>query len=163
MPRICTVCNHKDKENIDILIIKGEPYRSIAKQFSLSDAAVYRHKSHLNGTLIKAKGVKEMAQANNLMEQISSLQSRALNILSKTEEAEDWRAATGAIREVRSILELLGKIAGELNEGQTVNITVSPEWIEVRAVILETLAPFPEARISLSKALERIANGKIST
>lgn len=63
MPRVCTVSNHQEREKIDMLLIEGEPYRSIAKQFSLSDAAVYRHKSHINGALIKAKGIKEIAQA----------------------------------------------------------------------------------------------------
>jgi len=163
MARKCTACEHTQVRDIDKSLIKGTGLRKIAERFSLSTTAIHRHKKHLNETLIKASEVKEIAQADNLMGQITNLQSRALNILSKTEEAQDWRAATGAIREARGCLELLGKLAGELKEGQTVNIIVSPQWIEVRAVILETLAPYPEARISLSKALERIANGKIST
>ncbi len=163
MPRVCTACNHLERELIDKLLVEGKSFRNIAERFSLSSTSIFRHKSHLNGTLIKAHEAQEITHADNLMEQITNLQSRALNILSKTEEAEDWRAATGAIREARGCLELLGKLAGELKEVQTVNIIVSPQWIEVRAVILETLAPYPEARISLSKALERIANGKIST
>jgi len=163
MPRVCIACNHPEKEKIDKLLVEGKPIRNIAERFSLSSTSVYRHKSHLNGTLIKAKGVKEIAQADNLLEQVKDLQTRALNILSKTEEAEDWRAATGAIREARKCLELLGKIAGELKEGQTVNIIVSPQWIEVRSVVLEALAPYHEAQISVSRALERFNHGKSST
>jgi len=159
MPRVCTVCNHPNKVEIDRMLVEGEPYRSIAKQFSLSDAAVYRHKSHLNGTLLKAKEVKEIAQADNLMEQITNLQSRALNILSKTEEAEDWRAATGAIREARGCLELLCRLAGELKEVQTVNIIVSPQWVELRTTIIEALEPHPEAKFAVLRALQGKLNG----
>jgi len=154
MPRVCTVCNHPERERIDKLLIEGESFRNIAERFSLSATSVYRHKSHLNGTLLKAKEVKEIAQADNLMEQITNLQSRALNILSKTEEAEDWRAATGAIREARGCLELLGKLAGELKEGQTVNVIVSTQWVELRTSILQALEAHPEAKLSVLKALE---------
>jgi len=159
MPRVCTVCNHPKREKIDKYLVEGEPYRSIAKQFSLSDAAVYRHKSHLNGTLIKAHEAQKITHAGNLMEQITNLQSRALNILSKTEEAEDWRAATGAIREARGCLELLGKLAGELKEGQTVNVIVSPQWVELRTTIIKALEPHPEAKFTVLRALQGKLNG----
>jgi hypothetical protein len=33
-------------------------------------------------------------------------------------------------------LELLGKLAGELDERPVVNLNVSPEWLELRAVIV---------------------------
>ena len=153
MPRVCKACNHPEREIIDKYLIEGKSIRNIAERYSLSSTSVYRHKSHLNGTLVKAKGVKEIAQADNLMEQISSLQARALNILSKTEEAEDWRAATGAIREARGCLELLGKLAGELNEGHTVNVIVSPQWVELRTTIVQALESHPEAKLSVLKAL----------
>ncbi len=157
MPRICKACNHPEREIIDKYLIEGKPIRNIAEHFSLSSSSVFRHKSHLYETLIKAKGVKEIAQADNLMEQISSLQSRALNILSKTEEAQDWRAATGAIREARGCLELLGKLAGEFKEGQTINVILTPQWIELRTSIIQTLEAYPEAKLSILRALEEKA------
>jgi len=154
MARVCTVCNHQEKEKIDKLLVEGKSFRNIAERFSLSSTSVYRHKSHLNGTLIKAHEAQEITHADNLMEQISSLQSRALNILSKTEVAEDWRAATGAIREARGCLELLGKLAGEFKEGQTINVILTPQWIELRTSIIQTLEAYPEAKLSVLKALE---------
>ena len=87
------------------------------------------------------------------------LQKRALNILSKTEEAEDWRAATGAIREARGCLELLGKLAGELKEGQTVNVIVSPQWVELRTTIIKALEPHPDAKSTVLRALQGKLNG----
>ena len=155
MPRVCTVCNHPKREKIDKLLVEGESFRNIAERFSLSSTSVYRHKSHLNGTLLKANEVREIAQADNLLEQVRNLQTRALNILSKTEEAEDWRAATGAIREARGCLELLGKLAGELQqEGQTVNVIVSPQWVELRTTIIKALEPHPEAKFAVLGALQ---------
>ena len=159
MPRVCTVCNHTERERIDKHLVGGEPLRNIAERFSLSTTSVHRHKNHLNGTLIKAKVIKEITQADNLLDQVKDLQLRALNILSKTEEVEDWRAATGAIREARGCLELLGKLAGELKEGQTVNVIVSPQWIELRTTIIEALEPHPEAKSTVLRALQGKHNG----
>ena len=163
MPRVCTICINSERGKIEKMLLNGEPYRSIAKQYSLSEAAVYRHKSHLNVTLLKARRTREVAHADNLLDQVKDLQSRALKILSKAEKAEEWRAATSAIREARGCLELLGKLAGELKDGQSVNIVISPEWIGLRAAILEALIPYPEARYSVSKAMEKLSNGSLGT
>lgn len=159
MPRMCTICNHQERKIIDKLILDGESYRNIAERFSLSTTSIHRHKKHLNGTILKAREVKEMTHADNLLDQVKDLQARALNILSKTEEAEDWRAATAAIREARGCLELLGKLAGELQDGQTINLIVTPQWVELRTTIVEALDPHPEAKSEVLRALESKLNG----
>jgi len=159
MPRRCTVCGDAQLKKIDEQLITGVPYRSIAKQFGVSDSAVYRHKEHIDCTLIKAKEAEEVARADDLLEQVRGLQERALKILSKAEEEGDLRTALTAIREARGNLELLARLLGELKEGQTINILFAPEWIELRTVILRTLEPHPEARLSLAAALEKLENG----
>lgn len=162
MPRICAVCNYPGREEIDRLLVEGEPYRSIAKQFTLSEAAVYRHKGHLNGALTKAKEAEAVSHADNLLDQVKDLQAKALSILSQAEAKEDYRAATGAIREARGCLELLAKLLGELNDRPQVNILISPEWTQLRTLILEALEPYPQARVAIGEALEGITNGSYS-
>jgi hypothetical protein len=76
MPRRCTVCDHPERHSIDEALVTGEPYRSVAKRFRLSDSAVYRHKTeHLPAHLLKAKEVEEVAQADDLLEQVRNLQA----------------------------------------------------------------------------------------
>jgi len=36
---------------------------------------------------------------------------------------------------------------------QVLNLSTSPEWIDVRSRILAALAPYPEARIGVAEAL----------
>jgi hypothetical protein len=158
MPRHCTVCKHPDRETIDALLVGGEPYRDIAQQFGVSFYAVHRHKSHLNGALLRAKEAKEVAHADSLLEQVKSLQSKALSILAQAEKTGNLKTALLAIREARGCLELLGKLAGELQSAPVVNILVSPEWIQVRTLILEALEPFPDARLRVAGALRRLAD-----
>jgi hypothetical protein len=68
MPRRCTVCDHSERHSIDETLVTGAPYRSIANRCSLSESAVYRHKTeHLPAHLLKAREVEEVAQADDLL------------------------------------------------------------------------------------------------
>jgi hypothetical protein len=56
-------------------------------------------------------------------------------------------------------IELLAKLIGELDERPQVNILVSPEWIAVRAALLEALTPHPEARAAVAGCLLQLEGG----
>jgi hypothetical protein len=160
MPRRCTVCDHLESHSIDEALVSSAPYRSVAKRFELSESAVYRHKAdHLPAHLLKAREVEEMAQADDLLEQVRHLQAHALDILERAEEAGELRTALAAISQARGNLELLGKLAGELDERPVVNLNVSTEWLELRAVIVGALEPHPAAHRAVQRALESMGNG----
>jgi hypothetical protein len=117
LPRRCTVCDRPERHSIDEALVSGAPYRGIAKRFGLSESAVFRHKSeHLPAHLLKAREVEEVAQADDLLDQVRNLQAHALDILEQAEEAGDLRTALAAISQARGNLELLGKLAGEIDE-----------------------------------------------
>ncbi len=154
MPRTCTICAHEDRAEINEALLAGEPYRSIAKRYEASESAVYRHKlEHLPVTLTKAQDAAEVAQADDLLEQVRSLQARALTILGKAEQAGDLRTALTGVREARACLELLAKLSGELQQEGTVNVLVAPEWLTMRHTITMALEPYPQARTAVLEAL----------
>ena len=153
MPRKCTLCAHSNRNEIDRALINNESYRNIAVRFNVSTAALLRHKqSHLAASLTKAKNAKEVTKADSLLGELERLRAEARRIAAKAEDAEDYRTALAGIRELTRIIELLAKMQGELKD-QTVNILVNPQWITLRAEILRTLEPYPEARIKLAEAL----------
>ena len=157
MPRRCTVCDHPERHGIDEALVTGAPYRSVAKQFGLSESAVYRHKAdHLPSPLLKAREVEEAARADDLLEQVRNLQAHALDILERAERAGDLRTALAAISQARGNLELLGKLAGELDERPVVNVLLSPQWVTIRTTMLEALAAYPEARVAVAESLMEI-------
>jgi len=159
MPRRCTVCDHPESVSIDEILVTGAPYRSVAKRFGLSESAVYRHKTeHLPAHLLKARKAEEVAQADDLLDQVRNLQAHVLDILERAEKAGDLRTALAAISQARGNLELLGKLAGELDERPVVNLNVSPEWLELRAVIVGALEPHPTAHRAIIRALEGVDN-----
>ncbi len=160
MPRSCTVCEHSNREAIDEALVGGASNRSVASLYDVSEAAVRRHKAnHLPAKLVMAQAAEEVAQADSLLEQVRDLQERALDILDKAEEAGELRTALGAIREARGNLELLAKLLGELDERPVVNLNLSPEWLELRAVIVGALESHPAAHRAVLRALESTGNG----
>src|SRR3712207_9430279 len=117
MPRSCTLCEHPRREEIDRALVGDSSNLSISSLFGVSESAVRRHKAnHLPAKLVMAQAAEEVAQADDLLEQVRDLQGRALAILGKAESAGDLRTALGAIREARGNLELLAKLLGELDE-----------------------------------------------
>ena len=154
MARSCSVCRHPDRDAIDRALIEGQPYRDIAGQYSVSKSGVERHgRNHLPATLTNAAEAEEVARADDLLSQLRALQGRALGILEKAESSGDYRAALSAIREARGCLELLAKLAGELQSGTDLRVVVAPDWIHLRGQVLESLRPFPEAKRAVAEAL----------
>ena len=154
MPQTCSICTHPERDAIDAELLSGTANRRIATQYSLSEAAVRRHrKSHLPAELIQAQEAQAVAQADDLLAQVVSLKDKALKILGQAETEGDLRTALAAIRETRSTLELLARLLGELREQTTVNVLVSPEWVQLRTTILTALEPFTEARLHVAGVL----------
>ncbi len=77
-----------------------------------------------------------------------------MQILDRAEKESEYRNALAAIREARGCLELLGKLAGQLQSAPTVNVVVMPEWQQLQALVLSALEPHAEARFAVASALE---------
>jgi hypothetical protein len=77
-------------------------------------------------------------------------------VLTKAENADDLRAAVAAIREARGCVELLGKLAGQLQDAPTINVIMSSEWLVIQASVLQALEPHPDARLAVAHALGKV-------
>lgn len=156
MPRKCTICEHPEVEEINKALAGGGSIRFIANQFSISHQALQRHKKHILTTLTKAREAQEIAKADTLLDQVAELRDKALGILAKAEQAGDLRTALQGIKEARACLELLARLQGELQEQTTVNVLVNPQWVSLRTVVLQSLEPYPEARVAVAAALQEV-------
>jgi hypothetical protein len=90
---------------------------------------------------------------------VRDLQAHTLAILEAAEHTHQHRTALSAIREARGNLELLAKLLGELDDRPMVNVLISPEWLELRAVIVGALEPYTDARGAVLMAIEGAGNG----
>ncbi len=161
MSRSCTVCAHPRREEIDRALVEGVSAAEISGRYrTVGERAVRRHRSnHPPAKLVMAEKAAQVAEADDLLEQVGDLQRRALAILDKAEEVGELKTALSAIRETRGNLELLAKLLGELDERPVVNLNVSPEWLELRTVIVTALGPHPEALGAVVGALEGAEGG----
>ena len=118
MPRTCTICRHPERPAINASLVAGEPFRSIADHFELSASALKRHRAaHLPLTLLRAAEAAEVAEADALLDRVKETERRARAYEAQAAMAGDIRGALVALREGRATLELLARMAGEL-EGQ---------------------------------------------
>src|SRR3712207_1590065 len=78
IPRVCTVCSHDLRREIDVAIVHGGGNRRIATRYGLSEAAVRRHRaSHIPELLLKAY------EASDLLADIARLRASAFDLLGK--------------------------------------------------------------------------------
>ncbi len=155
MPRICTVCTHEHRKEIDEALIAGKSIAGIARDNAVSDDALFRHKvEHLPATLAVAHKAEQMSQADELLGSLAGLVAEAHRIKDKAESAGDYKTALGGIRELVRIIDLQAEMRGEINRAPQVNLIQSPEFMQVQAVIVQALDAFPMAREAVLKALE---------
>ena len=155
MPRRCSICHHQGLEGINRALVEGIAFPVLVAKYRVSKDALSRHKAnHLPATLVKAQEAREVARADDLLDEVRSLQARALTILDRAERVGDLRTALGAIREARGNLELLAKLMGQIDKRPQVLLHLSQEWLELRATIVEALEGHQEAKEAVLKVLE---------
>ena len=155
MPRTCTICAHDEGHSINVALVQREPYRAVARQYGVSKDALQRHSAeHLPELLVKAKDAVEGAEADDLLDEVRALHARTLAILEAAEETNELRTALGAIREARANLELVAKVRQLIDQSPRINLYLSTEWMELRAIIVAALEPHQEARDAVVRALE---------
>lgn len=159
MGRICTVCVHKDLDEINRLLLCSDSYRDIARRFNLSKDALARHKeSHIPELLSKSSNLKaevESTQGNQTLAEVRELKVRALEILEDAQGAGDLKTALMGIREARGCLELCLKAEGQIKDSTQITIINNPEWVELRTLIIMALEPYPEAKEAVVHAIRQ--------
>jgi hypothetical protein len=157
VPRACSICSHEHRDAMEDAFIAGQAKRRIASQHGVSERAVrYHMREHLPALLALARDAERAARADSLLDRMEALQSQTLAIL---DAPEDQRTALAAIAQARRNLELIGEVSRELDRAGTINLELTVEWQEVKAVLVNTLASYPEAQQAVFSALEEAPNG----
>ena len=165
--------------------ISGETFRGISREFGYSEDALSRHKAnHLTLDLSEVKEAMETARAEALEEarqkelektkaevkettagrlelakdyfdQLREVRAHAANLLDRAEASEDLKTAAVFLRELREQIRLMAELEGKLQAQPQITIINSPEWVELRTVIIQALEPYPEAREAVVHAIRK--------
>jgi hypothetical protein len=125
MARRCTVCDHPAREAVDRELVAGGSNRAVACQFGVNRSAVQRHAArHLPKHLAEAAEAERVSDAGSLLAQVQGMLVKARHALDRAEQAKDDRLGAVWFRELRSTLELLGRVTRELQPETAVTVQV---------------------------------------
>jgi hypothetical protein len=150
------VCRYSGRLTVDALLVEGKiPVRELATIHSLSASALQRHKTqHVPADLALAVEATKITHADSLFDHVRALQTRSAAILERAETSGDLRAALAALRELRGILELLGRLA--MKNGKMVELAVVETYVSKVLDILHEFVPAERLNAAIAKLKEGI-------
>jgi hypothetical protein len=120
MPRICSICVHSKRPEIDRRLLAGEPVRAIVRAIAghvpISKTSLQRHQQHVSEAISKSQEAVEIAHGDTLASELQQLASEARRLQAKAEADGDTRTAIAALRELTRLIELRARVAGELSQ-----------------------------------------------
>jgi hypothetical protein len=114
MSRVCQICNHPKRIDIDRDLVSGKSLTIIANSYGVDWQAVRRHKEgHLSRQLVQAYEKKSEAWAMDLLDHLRDIVNKAEAIFQRNYDKNTTPSdivALNALREQRGTFELLAKI-----------------------------------------------------
>jgi hypothetical protein len=161
MPRRCKICTNERREAIERDILAGTPAREIAERYvTLSHTSVQRHAdNHMAEALARSREVVELSDAERLKDELERVKADVHRLKTKAEEEGDIKTALMGCDRALKALDLQARLAQLIQTAPTVNVLISPEWLELRAVIVTALEPHPDARESVLQAIRSVNGG----
>lgn len=161
MGRTCTVCSHKDVEEINKQLLSGPSLRTIAAQFNLTKTSLIRHReSHIPDLLLKSNDIQNITSADALLARLEEEAGFVRDMREAAKAEGDIELALKAVDRALKCVDLYAKIRGLIQTQpqvnlQQVNIYDNPEWVELRTLIITALDPYPEARAAVVHAIRK--------
>ena len=102
-----------------------------------------------------AKGTKaRLNSATSFFDQLQEIRNTAADLLDKAEEAADTKiygSPSNYLRELRELIRLTAELQGSIPT--EVNLTLDPQWIELRTLIANALEDHPQAQEAVLAAI----------
>jgi hypothetical protein len=160
--RRCTVCAHSSVARINrYLVTKEMSHRAMAEKYDLGTDALHRHfRAHVTEEqkrqiLLDVKREADQAVADELNGEAVEIKGGLARIVRELEAILNRAKARGddplalvSLKELRGTLLDLAKVYGSLKSELTVtvNLNESPQWLQLRDILLDIFARHPEAK-----------------
>lgn len=155
MAMTCTICKDSRRDEFDRRARIEGNLAKIAKDFSLSYNAFYRHikANHHIRDVTAIPTSAELATSEDIYKEIERWHEEAKDLQKTAKANGDIKTALLGLEKALKCLELMLKIHGQISDGPQITIVNNSEWIELRTVIIQALDPFPEAKQAVVHAL----------
>jgi hypothetical protein len=160
--RPCLCCASPEVRELDKLIVLGRQPKELASRFGVSRQSIAWHRAHHLPLATRDAGLQTVAAVEashgaSLVDDAHSLLERARTILGTAEGSGQLDTALRAIRESGRLLELIGKLRGEISNDTTINLVAAPIVLELQQAVMLGLASFPEAKASVLREIARLS------
>ena len=158
MPK-CKLCAYEGRAEIEQAVATHKlSYTAAGKKVGCSKTAIQRHMDHhVSIKVMKAANGVEAREGLDVLEQVLESHKIVWDIVVNAYENGDMRTALSAIDTETRQLKLAALVSGQLNEAPQVNIMLDAQYLELQTFIVQALEPYPEARLALSAALDKVA------
>jgi hypothetical protein len=165
----CKACFHRDRDKIDTQMIERVPYRTINAWSDVPLGTLSRHRAHVIAILKERQPSERAEHGSDLYNRLEKFIAASEEILANAKTARDWKACTAAIGAATRLLELVGRLSGELvaqNVGglhvtmnRTTNTTINiNDDTEIAQLVAEATLGFDPGEI---ERLKLLTEGKI--
>jgi hypothetical protein len=169
----CTVCNSEHRASVELGLVHGLSQQVLADRFGLSRDAIGRHaRTHLTPqaaaailmaarpTAIDLDALTEQ-EGSGLLANLVCQRARLSQYAQQAAEKGETAAAIACERVIATNLEITGKLLSKFvlrSEHRYTSITLTPDYLEFRQLLISTLRRFPEAAKAVAEALAQIEN-----
>jgi hypothetical protein len=177
-PGNCGACRHPRRDMIDLGLICGTPRSVLSQRFGVSEFALGRHASNHLPPTARAAIMAQLApeavdldalQRNESQSLLSSLITQRARLHTMAERAAEDGLHAVAIRAESAILanlELVSRLLGQLvsrHEITTKSYLVTPDYLRLRQVLVQTLRRFPEAARAVAAELATLEDEAVAS
>jgi hypothetical protein len=173
----CTICRHERRYEIELALTAGVSSRAVAKKFTVSRDAAWRHLTNHVTPERRAQLVagpmklgqlaeKATAEGTTLIDYLGMIRSVLMARFLAAAETGDNQSTGLLAGRLNEALRLMASVTGELQNataGVTNNILIanSPFVADLQSMLLRVLSPFPEARLAVIRGLEDLSSRAI--
>lgn len=157
----CKLCNSPNRDDIERRIASKELTQvQAAAIIESTPSAISRHMRNCFPRKVAAwvKPAAAKEETINVVNALEDSHKKTLDILEESLAEGDKRTALLALQTEIKQLELTAKLTGQLHDGPSINFLLSPEYVQLKQVLIKALAPYPEAREHAARALLTAGN-----
>ncbi len=158
--KVCTLCHHPDRKQIDRALVAGKPFREIVKQHETNISALSRHRPHVSEALRTAV---EEASRRPIADQMRDLLNRCIRHLEIAELGKKPHEMAVTSREVRETLKTFGQLTGELDDRARVNVLIAQQQTREAEAVADLQRLMTEERIESARLLAKAKGTEEST
>jgi len=174
----CGACHHPKRELIDLGLITGTPKATLAQRFDISVDTLSRHAANHLPPQVRAAIMTQLAPSDIDLEALQRSESESLLASLIAQRARLSTMATSAIEHdlpnvavrcesaILANLELVSRLLGQLVHRSEIvqkSYLLTPSYIRLRKVLVDTLRPYPEIAAKVAAAIAEIEDDEVAT